>query len=143
MIEWKRFSGNDRIEEKGKTITFTAIDCQTAMATTSEIAVIARQILEELNTALETGEEWRWENHGIGLRLRSLLTMTASSTGPVRQARLTILTAIKRTEIGDEIRRGGACHTGAERSVQLPEDADLDMLADGLRQLASLTDNSA
>jgi len=113
------------------------------MATTSEIAATARQILEELNAALEMGEDLRGENRGIGLRLRSLLTMTDSFTGPVRQARLMVLTAIKRTEIGDEIRRSGGCHTGAERSVQLPEDADLDMLADGLRQLASLTDNSA
>jgi len=113
------------------------------MTTTPEIAAIARQILDELSAALESGGDLRRENRGIGLRLRSLLTMTDSSTGPIRQARLTILTAIKRTEIGDEIRRGGACHTGAERSVQLPDDTDLERLADGLRQLTHLTDNSA
>ena len=113
------------------------------MATTAEIAETARQILDELNAALEAGEDLNRENRGIGLRLRSLLTMTDSSTGPIRQARLTILTAIKRTEISDEIRRGGACHTGAERSVQLPEDANLDMLADGLRQLAGFTNDTA
>ncbi len=113
------------------------------MATTSEIAAIARQILDELNAAFEAGEDLRRENRGIGLRLRLLLTMTDSFTGQIRQARLTVLTAINRTEINDEIRRGGACHTGAERSVQLPEDADLDMLADGLRQLVGLTDDSA
>ena len=107
-----------------------------------EIAVIARQILDELNAALEAGEDLRRENRGIGLRLRLLLTMTDSFIGPIRQARLVILTAIKRTEIDDEIRRGGACHTGAERSVQFPEDAALDMLADGLRQLAELGDDA-
>lgn len=113
------------------------------MATTPEIAVIARQILDELNAAVEAGEELHRENRGIGLRLRLLLTMTDPSTGPIRQARLTVLTAIKRTEIGDEIRRSGGCHTGAERSVQLPEDVNLDMLADGLRQLGGLTEDSA
>ena len=113
------------------------------MATTSEIAVIAQQILDELHAALEAGEDLRRENRGIGLQLRSLLTMTDSSAGPIRQARFMVLTAIKRTEIGDEIRRGGACHTSAERSVQLPEDADLDMLAGGLRQFADLTNGSA
>ena len=112
------------------------------MAATPEIVVAARQILDELNAALDAGEDLHRENRGIGSRLRLLLTMTDSSTGPIRQARLTILTAIKRTEISDEIRRGGACHTGAERSVQLPEDADLDMLADGLRQLAQLGDDA-
>jgi len=70
-----------------------------------------------------------------------LLTMTDPSTGPIRQARLTVLTAIKRTEIGDQIRRGGACHIGAERSVELPENTDLEMLTDGLRQFAGLTDD--
>ncbi len=113
------------------------------MATTAEIAETARQILDEFNAALDAGEDLRRENRGIGSRLRLLLTMTDSSTGLIRQARLTILTAIKRTEIGDEIRRGSACHTGAERSVQLPEDANLDRFADGLRQLAGLTDDSA
>lgn len=113
------------------------------MATTSEIVVIARQILDELNAAVEAGEELHRENRGIGLRLRLLLTMTDPSSGPIRQARLTVLTAIKRTEIGDEIRRSGGCHTGAERSVQLPDDTDLDMLADGLRQLGGLTEDSA
>ena len=108
------------------------------MGTTPEIAEIAREILEELKAARAAGEDLRRENRGIGSRLRLLLTMTDSSAGPVRQGRLAVLTAISRTEVNDEIRRGGACHTGAERSVQLPEDADLDMLADGLRQLARL-----
>ena len=113
------------------------------MPTTSEIAVIAREILDELNGALETGEDLRRESRGIGSRLRSLLTMTDSSIGPIREARLTILTAISRTEVSDEIRRGGTCHTGAERSVQLPEDANLEMLAVGLRRLAGVADDSA
>lgn len=113
------------------------------MATTPDIVAIAREILDELKAALEAGEDLRRENRGIGLRLRLLLTMTDSSTGPIRQARFTVLTAIKRTEIGDEIRRSGGCHTGAERSVQLPEDVNLDMLADGLRQLGGLTEDSA
>lgn len=125
-----------------KAITLAAIDCLKAMTTTPEIAETARQILDELNAALESGGDLRRESRGIGLRLRSLLTITDSSTGPIRQARLAILAAIKRTEIGDEIRRGGACHTGAERSVQLPDDADLDMLAVGLRQLAGLTNDT-
>ena len=113
------------------------------MATTTEIAESARQILDDLNAALKTGEDLRRENRGIGSRLRLLLTATDSCTGPIRQARITILTAIKRTEISDEIRRGGACHTGVERSVQLPDDANLDMLAVGLRQLANLTNDTA
>lgn len=112
------------------------------MATTAEIAENARQILDDLNGALEAGEDLRRESRGIGQRLRSLLTVTDLCPGPIRQARLTILTAIKRTEIGDEIRRGGACHTGAERFVRLSDDADLDMLAAGLRQLASLTNDT-
>ena len=82
------------------------------MVAIPEIAVIARQILDELNGALEPGEELHRENRGIGLRLRLLLTMTDPSTGPIRQARLTVLTAIKPAEIGDEIRRSGGCHTG-------------------------------
>ena len=113
------------------------------MATTAEIAENARQILDELNRAREVGEDLRRENRGIGSRLRLLLTATDSFTGPIRKARITILTSIKRTEISDEIRRGGACHTGAERSVQLPDDADLDLLAVGLRQLAGLTNDTA
>ena len=113
------------------------------MTTTAEIAETARQILDELDAALEEGEDLRRENRGIGSRLRLLLTATDSRTGPIRKARITILTAIKRTEISDEIRRGGACHTGVERSVQLPDDANLDMLAVGLRQLAGLTNDTA
>ena len=93
------------------------------MAIIPEFAVTARQILDELSAARKAGEDLRRENRGIGLRLRLLLSMTDSSTGPIRQARLAILTAIGRTEISDEIRRGGACHTGAERSVQIPGDA--------------------
>ena len=112
------------------------------MGTTAEIAAIAREILDELNAARAASEDLRRENRGIGTRLRLLLTMTGSSTGAVRQGRLALLTAIDRTEVSDEIRRGGACHTGAERSVQLPEDADLDLLADGLRALAGLGDNA-
>ena len=110
------------------------------METTPEIAAIAREILDELSAARAAGEDLHRENRGIGPRLRRLLTMTDSSTGAVRQGRLTVLTAISRTEVSDEIRRGGACHTGAERSVQIPEDADLDLLTDGLRQLARLAE---
>ncbi len=102
----------------------------------SEVAKMARQVLNELDAARADGEDLRRENRGIGSRLRLLLTMTDSSTGPIRQARLTILKAIGRTEVADEIRRGGACHTAAERSVQLPNDTDVDLLADGLRRLA-------
>jgi hypothetical protein len=108
----------------------------------SQLIALARETLEELNAVLEAGEDLRRENRGIGSRLRSLLTMTDSSTGAIRRARLTILTAIKRTEIGDEIRRGGACHTGIERSVQLTEDTDVDMLVAALGQLANLAGDS-
>ena len=95
-----------------------------------------------MNAALEAGDDLRREKRGIGARLRSLLTMTDPSTGPVRQARLTILAAIGRTEIGDQIRRGGGCHTGAERAVDLPEDMDLEMLISGLRRLAACAEDS-
>jgi hypothetical protein len=107
------------------------------MPASSRIAALARQILADLNAAREEGEDLRREKRGIGVRLRTLLTLTDPSTGPVREARLTVLTAIRRTEIGDQIRRSGGCHTGAERAVQLPEDTDLELLADGLRRLAA------
>ena len=112
------------------------------MSATPRIAALARQILDELKAALEGGEDLRREQRGIGVRLRSLLTMTDPSAGAVRQARLTVLTAIGRTEIGDQIRRSGGCHTGAERAVELPENTDLERLAEGLRQLAGLTGDS-
>jgi hypothetical protein len=107
-----------------------------------KISTLARQILADLIAALEAGEDLRREKRGIGVRLRSLLTMTDPSTGPVREARLTILTAIGRTEIGDQIRRSGGCHTGAERTVDLLEDTDIEMLADGLRRLAESSAHS-
>ena len=106
------------------------------------MATLTRQILDELNAALEAGEDLCREKRGIGVRLRSLLTMTDPSTGSVYQARLTILSAIRRTEIGDQIRRSGGCHTGAERAVEFPEDTDVDMLVDGLRRLAELGQDS-
>ena len=108
----------------------------------SKIPILARRILDDLCAALAAGEDLCREKRGIGVRLRSLLTKTDPSTGGVRQARLTILTAIGRTEIGDQIRRGGGCHTGAERVVELREDTDLDLLADGLRRLAELSEDS-
>jgi len=108
----------------------------------SETPALARQILADLNAALEAGEDLRREKRGIGVRLRSLLTMTDPSTGPVRRARLTILMAIGRTEIGDQIRRSGGCHTGAERAVGLSEDTDIEMLVDGLRRLAGISADS-
>ena len=108
----------------------------------SKIPTLARQILADLSAALEAGEDLRRERRGIGVRLRSLLTMTDPSTGPVRQARLTILTAIGRTEIGDQIRRSGGCHTGAERAVDLYEDTDVEMLVDGLRRLAGISEDA-
>ena len=110
------------------------------MSATPEIAALARQILDEMKAAVEVGEDLRRENRAIGVRLRSLLTMTDASGGAVREARLTVLTAIGRTEIGDQIRRSGACHGGAERAVELLEDTDLEMLAEGLRRLAGLTE---
>ena len=113
------------------------------MSATPEIAALARQILDEAEAALEAGEDLRREKRGIGVRLRSLLTMTDPSIGAVREARLTVLTAIGRTDIGDQIRRSGGCHTGAERAVELCEDTDFAMLADGLHRLADLTKDSA
>ena len=112
------------------------------MSAESEIAALARQILDELKPALEVAEDLREAKRAIGVRLRALLTMTDPCTGGVRQARLTILAAIGRTEIGDQIRRSSGCHTGAERAVELPEGTDLEMLADGLRRLAELTEDS-
>ncbi len=108
----------------------------------SKTPALARQILADLIAALEAGEDLRREKRGIGVRLRSLLTVTDPSTGPVHQARLTILTAIGRTEIGDQIRRGGGCHTGAETAVDLSEDTDVEMLVDGLRRLAGISADS-
>ena len=74
------------------------------------------------------------------MRLRSQLTMTDPSSGSMHEARLTILTAIGRTEIGDQIRRSGGWHTGAERAVDFSEDTDVKMLVDGLRRLADGSD---
>lgn len=99
------------------------------------VPALARQTLADLNAALAAGEDLRRERRGIGVRLRSLLTMTDPSTGPVREARLIILAAIGRTEIGDQIRRGGGCHTGAETAVGFSEDTNVEMLAGGLRRL--------
>ena len=112
------------------------------MPTAPEISELARRILDELEAALAAGEDLRRERRGIGVRLRRLLTITDPSTGPARRARLMVLTALGRTEIGDQIRRSDACHIGAERAVELPVDADLKMLADGLQQLADLSDDS-
>ena len=107
-----------------------------------EAPALARQILADLSAALEAGEDLRREKRGIGVRLRSLLTMTDPSTGSMHEARLTILTAIGRTEIGDQIRRSGGCHTGAERAVDFSEDTDAEMLVDGLRRLADSSGES-
>lgn len=85
--------------QKSKATTFAAADCERAMTIRPGIAVMARQILDELNAGLETGEDLRRGNRGIGLRLRFLLTMTDSFTGPIREARLAILRAIRRTAI--------------------------------------------
>jgi hypothetical protein len=105
------------------------------MPTAPEISELARQILDELEAARAAGEDLRRERRGIGVRLRTLLTITDPSTGPARQARLMVLTALGRTEIGDQIRRSDACHIGGEKTVELPANVDLDMLADGLRRL--------
>jgi len=102
----------------------------------SEIPTLADAILADVYAALAAGEDLRREKRGIGVRLRKLLTRTDPSTGPVHQARLTILKAIGRTEIGDQIRRGGGCHSGAEKAVSFSEDTDVDLLIDGLRQMA-------
>lgn len=132
-----------RAAKKRKTVSFSVAEGYRTVSATPEIAALARQTLDDLNAALEAGKDLRREKRGIGVRLRLLLTMTDPSTGAVRQARLTVLTAIGRTEIGDQIRRSGGCHTGAERAVEFPEETDLEMLAEGLRQLADLTDYSA
>jgi hypothetical protein len=125
-----------------KATTFASAERYLTVATTNEIAVLARQVLEELSAAREAGEDLHRERRGIGAQLRLLLTMTDALSGESRQPRVALLKAIRRTEIGDEIRRGGACHIAAERSIQLPEDTDLDGLADGLRQLAELGDDA-
>ena len=106
-----------------------------------EAASLARQIHADLTTLLEAGEDLCRERRGIGVRLRMLLTMTDPSAGPVHEARLTLLTAIGRTEIGDQIRRGGGCHTGAEKEIGFTEDMDVEMLVDGLRRLGDITEN--
>ena len=60
----------------------------------------------------------------------------------MREARLIILRAIGRTEIGDQIRRSGGCHTGSEKAVDFSEDTDVAMLVDGLRRLADISEDS-
>jgi len=109
------------------------------MASAPTITTLARQIVAELEAAIEAAENLRRETRGIGVRLRTLLTATDPSKGRVHDARLMILAAIGRTEIGDQIRRSGGCHTGAERAVQLPADTDVGLLVEGLRRLAELT----
>lgn len=132
-----------RAPKKRKPVRFSTAEGDRTVSATPEIAALARQILDEVKAGLEASEDLRREKRGIGVRLRLLLTMTDPSTGAVREARLAILAAIKRTEIGDQIRRSGGCHTGAERAIQCPEDTDVEMLAEGLRQLANLTGYSA
>ncbi len=68
--------------------------------------------------------------------------LTDPATGSMHEARLTILTAIGRTEIGDQIRRCGGCHNGAGRAAEFSEDTDVEMLVDGLRRLADISDDS-
>lgn len=108
----------------------------------AKIQELAHHILTDLGAVLEAEEDLRHERRGIGVRLRTLLTMTDPSAGPIRQARLMILAAIGRTEIGDQIRRSGGCHTGAERAVAFPEDTDIEALLTGLRRLTEITENS-
>ena len=105
------------------------------MSTASEIAALAREILGELEVARAAGTDLGRISRLIGVRLRMLLTMTDPTAGLMQEARLTILTAIGRTEIGDQIRRSGGCHTGAERAVELPGDTNLALLAEGLGRL--------
>ena len=131
-----------RAAKRRTPVGFSAAEGYRTVSATPEIAALARQILAEVKAALEAGEDLRREKRGIGVRLRSLLTMTDPSTGAVREARLTVLSAIGRTEIGDQIRRSGGCHTGAERAVELPKDTNFGMLADGLRRFIDFTDGS-
>jgi hypothetical protein len=109
----------------------------------SKIQTLASRLLADLNAALQAGEDLRHEKRGIGVRLRALLTMTEPAAGPVREARRAILTAIGRSELGDQIRRGGACHAGAERAVDLPENTDTEALLNGLRRLAEINEDPA
>ena len=108
----------------------------------NETSKLAGEILVDLNAVLDGAEDLCKENRGIGVRLRLLLNMTESFTGSARQARLAILEALGRTEIGDQIRRSGGCHAGVERAVDFTKDTQAEMLVDGLRQLACMGDNS-
>ena len=105
----------------------------------SEIARLARQILVDIDAARAAGKDPRSESRVLGARLRALLTLTDPSTGSARDARLLILTAIRRTEASDQTRRAGACHTSGEKAVKLPVDTDFEMLRNGLRQLENST----
>ena len=131
-----------RTAEKPRTVRYSYADPRKTALAMFKTPTLALQILADLSTALEAGEDLRREKRGIGVRLRLLLTMTDPSTGPAREARLMILDAIGRTEIGDQIRRGGGCHTGAERAVEFPEDTDVETLLDGLRRLAEIGEHS-
>lgn len=62
---------------------------------------------------------------------------------PTGGARLTVLAATGHSEIGDQIRGTGGCHTGAEKAVEFSEDTDLEVLTAGLQQLAKLGDDPA
>jgi len=53
------------------------------------------------------------------------------------------LAATGHSEIGDQIRGTGGCHTGAEKAVEFSEDTDLEVLTAGLQQLAKLGDDPA
>ncbi len=108
----------------------------------NKTATLAGEILTDLTAVLDAGEELRKEDRGISVRLRLLLNMTESLSDQARQARLTILEALGRTEIGDQIRRSGGCHAGVERVVDFPENTQVELLVDGLRQLACMGDNS-
>ena len=108
----------------------------------AEIARLARQVLADIDAALAAGKDPRRESRALGARLRALLTLTDPSSGPARDARLMILTAIRRTEASDQIRRGGACHASGEKAVNLPEDTDFDMLRRGLQRLADALEGS-
>jgi len=109
----------------------------------SDLAAVARRILDDLEVAFDAAEGPRWERCGVGVQLRSLLTMSDPSTGPLGRARLTVLAATGHSEIGDQIRGTGGCRTGAEKAVEFSEDTDLEVLAAGLQQLAKLGDDPA
>ncbi len=74
----------------------------------TDVIGLAATICHELRAALAAGEDPRRGHERLRLRLRRLLNATDGVPDPAASARRTVLRAIGRSEIGDQLRRCGS-----------------------------------